>query len=499
VDTVTATPQSPASEPPATAAATRDKTRVPLDRVMLAMDVVDTLRHQRQLVEAELDEDARRREFTQRVQQIYQAQGLEVDADIIAEAVEALREDRFVYEPPARSFAVRLAEVYVERGKWALRIGLLALLALILWAGFAIPAHFHRQGQIDDFRDRVAATMQRAGQLAEQARELRARSDSARPDVDSAAIEDQLATVRALLESGGKDAELVRAALTPSPDPDTYPDAPSEWDRTIHIQQRTLNEADQELLEARQLLENIDQLRTLGRRLEATVERLRGLELSATERTSTDDLQLGVRSAMAEGDGPAAEEQLTRLQERIERIRQARQQQAEIRASFEQLGGALAGVAVEPAARAELEDRRHSVEQAIAAGNWAQARTQLGELKSLIRLLDREYELRITTRGRSGVWRHPNGNRRARNYYIIVEAIDRAGKPVPLRIKSEEYGHTRSVRKFGIRVSKPVYERVKADKLDNGIIDKRLFGVKQRGHKTVEYRFDTAGGMITEW
>ena len=63
------TPPEPASE-------------VALDRVMLAMDVVDTLRHQRALVEAELDGDRRQREFVARVQAIYESQGIEVPESV---------------------------------------------------------------------------------------------------------------------------------------------------------------------------------------------------------------------------------------------------------------------------------------------------------------------------------------------------------------------------------------------------------------------------------
>ena len=73
------------------------------------------------------------------------------------------------------------------------------------------------------------------------------------------------------------------------------------------------------------------------------------------------------------------------------------------------------------------------------------------------------------------------------------------GSVVPLLVTSEESGMTSRVRKFGIRVPAAVYEKVKADKLDNGLIDDKVFGVKKRGAREVEYRFEVAGGMITRW
>ena len=67
------------------------------------------------------------------------------------------------------------------------------------------------------------------------------------------------------------------------------------------------------------------------------------------------------------------------------------------------------------------------------------------------------------------------------------------------RITSEEDQSTRNVRRFGVRVPERVYEAVKADKLDNGLIDDKVFGEKRRGERAVRYRREVAGGMITEW
>lgn len=47
-----------------------------LDELMLAMDVVDTLRHQDNLVARELDESRREAELIARLRQIYESQGL---------------------------------------------------------------------------------------------------------------------------------------------------------------------------------------------------------------------------------------------------------------------------------------------------------------------------------------------------------------------------------------------------------------------------------------
>lgn len=89
-----------------------------LDDVMLAMDVVDTLRHRVRIVDQELNEDAREEQLIARLKEIYGAQGIEVPDKILKDGVKALAEQRFVYKPPADSFSVKLAKLYVSRKRW---------------------------------------------------------------------------------------------------------------------------------------------------------------------------------------------------------------------------------------------------------------------------------------------------------------------------------------------------------------------------------------------
>ena len=89
-----------------------------LDDVLLAMDVVDTLRHRERVVARELDAEGREKELIERLKEIYAAQGMEVPERILREGVKAMEEDRFVYVPPAGGLSVRLAKIYVSRDKW---------------------------------------------------------------------------------------------------------------------------------------------------------------------------------------------------------------------------------------------------------------------------------------------------------------------------------------------------------------------------------------------
>jgi Family of unknown function (DUF6384) len=88
-----------------------------LDDVMIAMDVVDTLRHREDLVRQELNEEGRESELTARLRQIYRDQGIEVPDQVLADGVKALKDSRFVYTPPAPSWKRMLLTWWVKRDR----------------------------------------------------------------------------------------------------------------------------------------------------------------------------------------------------------------------------------------------------------------------------------------------------------------------------------------------------------------------------------------------
>lgn len=303
-----------------------------LNQVLLAMDVVDTLRHQQSLIDRELDAEDHDRALIEKIRNIYAGQGITVSDEIIADGVKALREDRFTYRPPKKSLQLTIARLYVNRRGWVKRGALVfaALSALYLVHHFAVVA----------------------------------------PRV-----------------------------------------------RTQERQQKTLQE------------------------LEAMPAKL------ADRRDRV----------LAEVREDAAREQAEALYR-----------------------DAMAGVS-----RRDVE----AVHKGFAA---------LGELYARLTL---QYELRIVSLpgAPSGVWRVPQDNPGSRNYYIIVEAVTAEGNRLALPITSEEDGRTHPVEQWGLRVQKAVFEEVKSDKMDDGIIGNNVFGVKTRGYLTPRYRFPTTGGAITRW
>jgi hypothetical protein len=301
-----------------------------LDETMLAMDVVDTLRHADQLVERELASDERAVALKQRLRDIYRTQGIDVPDRILDEGVASLEQNRFVYQPTPPSFARNLALAWATRGRWGRPVAIALLILILAIAGWWVGVH----------------------QPAQRA----------------------LIAERQELSTG----------------------LPADF------------------------RQEMDRLR------------------AAT--TSPDILGQGEKLA-AQGNAAAK------------------------------------------------------------AGSLADARANLASLRDLRQRLAQAYTVRIVSRPGtpSGVWRVPSGNARARNFYLIVEAVDANGKTVPVRITSEEDGRTATVNRWGLRVTPEAFEQVRQAKQRSGVIDDPVVGTKRAGELDTRWSVATTGGAILSW
>ncbi|WP_342360682.1 DUF6384 family protein [Terrarubrum flagellatum] len=178
-----------------------------LDDLMLAMDVVDTLRHRDRLVEKEFDEDARDEQLIARLREIYRSQGIEVSDSIIAQGVKALKESRFVYTPAPPGFKRKLAAMWVQRGqigKWT--AGALAALG-IAGGGYHYTVTAPQQRAADAARIELTQTLPRDLAAARQAIATEAKVPEAKQRAEAVVAQGVAALERA-------DAPGARAALT---------------------------------------------------------------------------------------------------------------------------------------------------------------------------------------------------------------------------------------------------------------------------------------------
>ncbi|VAW23899.1 hypothetical protein MNBD_ALPHA11-1081 [hydrothermal vent metagenome] len=131
----------------------------PLSEVMLAMDVVDTLRYRQDLAVREIKGGERKSRMIERLRAVYKEQGIDVPDRILLEGVDALEEGRFSYEPAPASFSRTLAQLYVSRSKWAKWViggGLAAVLSISAYFFAYIP---FQQNQLETARIELAEEM----------------------------------------------------------------------------------------------------------------------------------------------------------------------------------------------------------------------------------------------------------------------------------------------------------------------------------------------------
>ena len=413
-----------------------------LDEVMLAMDVVDTLRHQRSLVERELQSEDREQELIEKLRKIYADQGLEVSDEVVVQGVRAMREERFVYRPPPKGLKTSLAQIYVNRGRWAKGLLILLVALAAVWMGYryfyALPAERGR---------------------TEMARELAGRAG---------AQQERIEGLRARIETSGKALQKALSQVSEA-------EAPAI--------RRLADRARHGMAAAAGRLDSVEKLPPVS-----------GIDAgSVAQKSPTAQRRLSERNELLD----LAQKDLEAAQAGIDSILALKDEVAG-------LGGLHAAAlkeAREPGVAGKIEALYANATTAAEAGDLDGLRTARQALQYVQDMLRQEYVIQIVSRPGtpSGVWRYPSNSRTARNYYLIVEAVSASGQKLKLPITSEEDGKVRTVSEWGLRVDQKDYEQVRRDKEADGIVNRKNVGVKKRGFLTPEYSVSTTGAAITEW
>ena len=112
--------------------------KAPLEDLMAAMDVVDTLRHDQSIAERELDGQERRNRLLERLRELYSAQGIEVPDHVLEEGIDALEQERFKYQAVKPSWRTKLAHIWVSRSRWGKPVGFLAIVAVAFYGYYFV-------------------------------------------------------------------------------------------------------------------------------------------------------------------------------------------------------------------------------------------------------------------------------------------------------------------------------------------------------------------------
>ncbi|WP_445392940.1 DUF6384 family protein [Stenotrophomonas pavanii] len=490
-----------------------------LQDALLTMDVVDQLRYRNAEMKVLADSGHDKAALKRRLLELYRSQGIEVSDEILEAGIQAQREQRYLYTAP-RGWKAWLARRWIDRArllKWALAVvlALLVLVALLVMArSFGAFVHdINVQNNVQALNDKVAAQQQEAvaarALLAAQEQALQgllprasASGDRLQPLTESAQA--------ALAEAQRHFAELpaTMAALPTLVRKDKLTRLSSGGSATG---ERAAAQVEQHRLAAAQRLANArDTLPALTERVKILVQAVEASELLDTTNTAAkaarltpDAEQVRARAytggdvALRAGDMAAAGQAVSTLKDLIssaDTLAALNDRLARLKAD-----GLATGVAGED--RKRFERALDQAARLIRVETLAEAGPALDEVSQLVGLLSQTLVYRIVNRDdeRTGVWRYNEKANGGRNYYLVAEALDEAGNVAELPIRNEETGKEERVSVFAVRVPQATYNRVAADKQDNGIIEDDLIGSKPRGSLSPRFRMPTTGGYITEW
>lgn len=490
-----------------------------LQDALLTMDVVDQLRYRNAEMKALADSGHDNATLKQRLLELYRSQGIEVSDEILEAGIQAQREQRYLYTAP-RGWKAWLARRWIDRRRvlrWALIVAaaLLALgMVLLLARGFgAFVREANIEKNVQALNDRVTAQQQAIG-LARQALA-----------VQEQALQGLLPRTTASGERLQPLTEGAQAALSEAqrrfaevPAADTLLPTLVRRDQVTRVshgstatagqaadwveQQRQA--AEQALTRAQHALPVLsERVATLGQATDAS-ELLDATNLAAKAARLTPDAErLRARTytdgdvALRAGDIATAGQATATLKELIGsagKLAALNERLAQLKAD-----GLATGVAGDD--RKRLQRALDHAATLIRVETLAEAGPALDQVAGLVAMLQQTLIYRIVNRDdeRTGVWRYNENANGGRNYYLVTEALDEAGNAVTITVRNEETGKDEQVALFGVRVPQATYNRVAADKQDNGIIEDDQIGSKPRGSLSPRFRMPTTGGYITQW
>jgi hypothetical protein len=158
-----------------------------------------------------------------------------------------------------------------------------------------------------------------------------------------------------------------------------------------------------------------------------------------------------------------------------------------------------------PLVKQQVEQSLSRAEVLRASGDLSALASLREELTRMSEVLDRRYQVVVADGAQSAIYRLFDDSQIS-GYYLLVQAVDASGNVLPMPIRNAETGKIETVRRWGEQIPEVVYRRLEADKLADGVLDEREFGVKEKGQldEQVVMRDEagnllTRGRQITQW
>lgn len=475
-----------------------------LDEFLRMVDVATTVRQKQEEVNQQLNIHEVRAELKKKLQDTAKISGEQLTDFQIDSAIDSYLDGLYSFKEPQRDFGTRVAELYVERVRLAKKFGIPPIIGVsaagLIWLMVEGVRSAHLKSQERSVETAVETAYQERQKLLTDTQEMLASPFVAKlPTTEKAKLQSQSSNSQERLNSIGSF--FKKYCSDGTAEDDITRENYQEARKSLTTTEDSISKVKTEIQEGRLIIQTQEGLILTHRNLETLIGEIRGLKPLET-------FSQRAERAYSIGLGEIERRNLNEARQKEKELGEVRNdinQFSNFSSQIETLYGSIRAVAKEEEASQRGETLYREAKQFAVSADVQRLSQTVSQLQNLNTILNQEYTLRIVNRSgvRSGIDRYytDQSGKRVSGYYLIVEGIDSKGNALQMDIRNEEDGQTERATMWGERISQEVYERVKEDKLDNGIINDDIVGKKSRGYIREEMTMKgiTKQGQITEW
>lgn len=471
-----------------------------LDDFLRMSDVASQIRQFQEEVGKQLDIDQAKAVLREKLLKSAKEKKEELTPEQVGTAIDNFYSDKYSFKEPFKNFETTFANLYIARKKIAVVAGTLTAITALSWAtttAISSAYKFSLERGVENVLEQGYRERQDLGEklkeiVSSPLRKQLPQSEQNKLEASITTSEGRLKESDKILEKYCPKGSAKKAVTQKNFD---------EAKKQIPVLQSILTPIIPQIEDGRKIIETQKQFVSTKQSLDSLIGEIRNskplpLLLQKAEiaysngTTCVDNRQLS--------DAQNYQRQLTTFKQDIVSF-------LDLTGKVEKIYKNVIAVAKEDEAKTEGEKLYQEAKQFIQTTDVTRLRQAVSQLENLDGVLNQEYTLRIVSRPgvKSGIDRYYTDERgkRVAGYYLIVEGVDSKGKVLQKNIKNEENGRTETVAMWGERVPEWLYEKVKADKLDNGRIDNDVVGKKEKGYLNEKILMQGVekSGQITRW
>ncbi len=468
---------------------------------MRMMDVASLLRRQRENAEQQLDIGQTKAEIRKKLVATAEITGEKLTEAEIETAINSYFSGLYAFREPKKNVVYRMAQLYVDRARIALVYGggtaLLTALGFAGWGTVKLAGAAYRHSVERSVEKSVEASYNKKQKIQSIIETIILLSKTLPEAVEIKSIAQSAET-----RLNSTDDFFNTFCTEGTADDDVT------WENHEEADTK-LKPVDEILAEAGQNVETCKGIINLREGLDSTQRSLDSLIQEIRNDSPPQQLLTRAESSYQSGIAVLANKQLdagTNYVTELINIKTDVKMFAILPSQLEKIFASIKTTAIEQDVRKDAEATYAQGKTYVASVDMPNLRQTVTKLEDLDAILKQSFTVTIVTRQgvKSGIDRYYKDERgkRIAGYYLILEARDGNGAVIPQKIKNEETGNVETVSMWGERVPEEVYERIKKDKQDNGIIEGNLFANKVWGQTRWLMLMSGASerkGQITRW